>query len=691
MARLLRQSTAHTFRAGPFLDSTDASAETGQTIAQGDIQLSKAGGAFAQTSEASPTTTHDADGFYQCPLTATDTNTLGHLRVQISLSGVLPVIEDFVVVSANVYDSLVAGSDYLQADAVQVEGGDATDALAAAVADLATQASVDTIDGIVDAILLDTAEIGAAGAGLTGLGDTRLANLDASVATRATVSDVADALSTAHGAGAWDTAAPSAGDVASAVWSAVTRTLTAGTNLNNLSASDVLTQVLAALDTAIGASPTAGSVNERVKTIDDAYTAARAALLDRLDATVTSRAATGEAATAVGTLHDFDPATETVTVGTNNDKTGYSLAADQAVNVTKVGGTGVTGPSDLKADVSALATAANLATVNTVVDAIKAKTDNLPAAPAATSDIPSAASIKTALEADGSKLDHLWETTEDDSGTRRFTTNALEQAPSGGASLTQQQVRDALKLAPSAGDPAAGSIDAELDALATAVDAVPTAAEVDTALTASHGAGLWSSSAGSGANTVTLTIDDGTDPVVGVNVVIKNAAETATVAGPQTTDSDGQVVFNLDDGTYHAIVVSTPAYDTLAAQTLTVSGTTTDTYSLTAFDAGSPTEPSQCRVYDWLYNAAGTAQASVAITFTPVTRDPSDIAHGSDTLTLRDVAVTATTDSEGYFTADLYRSSEIGNRRYWVEVGEKKWQIEVPDAASATLASLFSA
>lgn len=42
------------------------------------------------------------------------------------------------------------------------------------------------------------------------------------------------------------------------------------------------------------------------------------------------------------------------------------------------------------------------------------------------------AEIKTALEADGSKLDHLWEMTEDDGGTRRLTTNALEQAPSGG-------------------------------------------------------------------------------------------------------------------------------------------------------------------------------------------------------------------------------------------------------------------
>ena len=50
----------------------------------------------------------------------------------------------------------------------------------------------------------------------------------------------------------------------------------------------------------------------------------------------------------------------------------------------------------------------------------------------------SAADVVTAIEADGSKLDHLWETTEDDSGVRRFTTNALEQASGTGA--TAQQV-----------------------------------------------------------------------------------------------------------------------------------------------------------------------------------------------------------------------------------------------------------
>jgi hypothetical protein len=119
MARFLKQSTAFTFRIGPFVDATDGvTAETGLTIAQADIQISKAGGAFAQTS-ASPTTTHDADGWYQCPLTATDTGTVGALTVQIVVAGALPVWEHFMVLPANVYDSLVGGTDLLDTNTAQ--------------------------------------------------------------------------------------------------------------------------------------------------------------------------------------------------------------------------------------------------------------------------------------------------------------------------------------------------------------------------------------------------------------------------------------------------------------------------------------------------------------------------------------------------------------------------------------------
>lgn len=117
MTQWLKQSTAFTFRIGPFVDDTDGkTAETGLTIAQADIQISKAGGAFAQTS-ASPTTTHDADGWYQCPLTTTDTSTLGTLDVQVAISGALPVWAHFMVVPANVFDSWFS-TDYLQVETV---------------------------------------------------------------------------------------------------------------------------------------------------------------------------------------------------------------------------------------------------------------------------------------------------------------------------------------------------------------------------------------------------------------------------------------------------------------------------------------------------------------------------------------------------------------------------------------------
>jgi hypothetical protein len=81
------------------------------------------------------------------------------------------------------------------------------------------------IDGIVDNILLDTAVIGAAGAGLTALGDVRLANLDAAVSTRSshTAADVWSA-----GTRTLTSYGTLVADAAAAVWAAVARTLTSG-------------------------------------------------------------------------------------------------------------------------------------------------------------------------------------------------------------------------------------------------------------------------------------------------------------------------------------------------------------------------------------------------------------------------------------------------------------------------------
>lgn len=129
---LLKQSTAATVKIGPFVDDSDGkTAETGLTISQADVRVSKNGGNMAQKNESSACT-HDEIGVYDCDLDATDTGTLGRLRLDIQESGALPVWHEYMVVPANVYDSLVSGSDYLQADAVQVEGSDATDQINAA-------------------------------------------------------------------------------------------------------------------------------------------------------------------------------------------------------------------------------------------------------------------------------------------------------------------------------------------------------------------------------------------------------------------------------------------------------------------------------------------------------------------------------------------------------------------------------
>jgi hypothetical protein len=118
MARFLKQSTAATVILGPFVDATDGvTAETGLTISQADVRLSKNGAAFAQVGESSAAS-HMENGYYSKALNTTDTGTLGRLRIAVAESGALPVWEDFMIMPANVWDSLF-GADFLQVDAAQ--------------------------------------------------------------------------------------------------------------------------------------------------------------------------------------------------------------------------------------------------------------------------------------------------------------------------------------------------------------------------------------------------------------------------------------------------------------------------------------------------------------------------------------------------------------------------------------------
>lgn len=104
----LKQSTAsQSVLIGPFVDSTDGvTAETGLTIANTDIRLSKAGGNMAAKNSGGAT--HDEAGWYTITLDATDSNTVGSLQVSVAVSGALPVFAEFQVLEEAVYDALFA-------------------------------------------------------------------------------------------------------------------------------------------------------------------------------------------------------------------------------------------------------------------------------------------------------------------------------------------------------------------------------------------------------------------------------------------------------------------------------------------------------------------------------------------------------------------------------------------------------
>jgi hypothetical protein len=122
MATWLRQSTAVDIPIGPFVDSTDGfTPETALSLTQAETRLKKNNGAWAQRSDTT-TGTHEEEGWYELELDATDTDTLGILIVACYVSGALPVWREFMVVAANIFDSLVAGGDVLDVSATQFNG-----------------------------------------------------------------------------------------------------------------------------------------------------------------------------------------------------------------------------------------------------------------------------------------------------------------------------------------------------------------------------------------------------------------------------------------------------------------------------------------------------------------------------------------------------------------------------------------
>lgn len=291
--------------------------------------------------------------------------------------------------------------------------------------------------------------------------------------------------------------------------------------LQDISTTDVQTAVATALNTAIPGSPTADSINERLQTLDNAYTAARAALLDNLDAAIGTRLA-------AASYTAPDNASITAILADTNE-----LQTDNVPGL-------IAGLNNL--DSAAVETAVNAALVALHLDHLLAATYDPASKPGAANAL-------------------LNELIEDDSGVSRFTANALEQGPSsGGTPLTAQQVRDAMGLDHSTGITASASIDAKLTAIPTAITSTETnirGADNDTLKTISDQIDAIPGATAGAIEVTDILIDDGTNPVEGAEVWITTDGAGNNIIWYGTTNASGQpkdAADNnpwLDTGTYY--------------------------------------------------------------------------------------------------------------------------------------------
>jgi hypothetical protein len=148
----LRKSTAVDVLIGPFVDDGDGkTAETGLTI---DVELSKNGQALANKSDATAPTDDAAgtiDGYYNCELDATDTNTTGTLKLVAFASGALHVFETFMVLEQDIYDATYGSSATMAANVASI--------LADTNELQGDWANGGRLDLIIDATLADTNEL----------------------------------------------------------------------------------------------------------------------------------------------------------------------------------------------------------------------------------------------------------------------------------------------------------------------------------------------------------------------------------------------------------------------------------------------------------------------------------------------------------------------------------------------------
>ena len=291
------------------------------------------------------------------------------------------------------------------------------------------------------------------------------------------------------------------------------------------------------------------AIENLVDDLESRLTAARAGYLDNLSA--------GAVALASG-----------VTVSTNNDKTGYTLTATPptAVQIRQEIDSNSTQLSAIIADTSEIqGELADGGRTDLLIDSIKTVTDK----------------IDTAMQTDGAVY--------------QFTTNALENAPSGGGG----------------GDATAANQTIIINHLTGIKGATFSGATDSLEAIRDRGDAAWVTGGGlSGSNTALITVRDGSgNNIVDAYVDIFDSGNTS-FQQRFITNSSGQVTFSINDGTWYIRILKS-GY-TFTAVSFVVSGNYTHTYNMIPYVITPPSSPDLCRVYTYVYKPDGTFHTTLS-------------------------------------------------------------------------------
>lgn len=199
-------------------------------------------------------------------------------------------------------------------------------------------------------------------------------------------------------------------------------------------------------------------------------------------------------------------------------------------------------------------------------------------------------------------------------------------------------------------------------------------ADNDTLKTLSDQIDGLSAATGSGARTVTITVNDGTTVLQNARVRLTEGVNTYT----GTTNVSGVVVFNVDDATY-TVGITKSGY-TYAGTSLVVDGTETRTYSMTAVSVTPPDDPALCAVTMHIYDQYGADMASQPVEITFVKWEST----ATDTPPVLSPPPVLSTDVDGIVSVELFREATYkiiyGNAPY-----TRRVDVTIPDAATYTV------